>query len=188
MSLPIGLFGVSIATAVLPVVSRQTAERNDEAVRDTVANGVSLMLMLNVPASVGLIVLAHPIASDPRAGPVLRGHGRDGSGPAVLRARSARVFGRSHRVTDLLRARPQSHAGHDQCHDSAGECRAECDAGARARVPRTGARHLDRCAVQRRPLLTLLRRELHGIHDGRIVSAFVRIGAAAARWGSSPRC
>ena len=30
MYLPIGLFGVSIATAVLPVVSRQTAERNDE--------------------------------------------------------------------------------------------------------------------------------------------------------------
>src|SRR4029453_804447 len=51
----------SIATAVLPTVSRHTAERNDEAVRDTIAGGVSLMLMLNVPASVGLSVRAHPI-------------------------------------------------------------------------------------------------------------------------------
>jgi putative peptidoglycan lipid II flippase len=32
-------------------------------------------------------------------------------------------------------------------------------------------------------LLTLLRRELHGIHDGRIASAFVRIGAAAGVMG-----
>ena len=61
MYLPIGLFGVSVATAVLPAVSRQSAENNDSAVRDTVAGGMSLMMMLNVPATVGLYVLATPI-------------------------------------------------------------------------------------------------------------------------------
>lgn len=61
MYLPIGLFGVSIATAVLPAVSRSAAQRDDAMVRDTVANGMSLMLMLNVPATVGLTVLASPI-------------------------------------------------------------------------------------------------------------------------------
>ena len=61
MYLPIGLFGVSIATATLPAVSRQVTEQNLAAVRDTVARGISLMLMLNVPATTGLIVLGVPI-------------------------------------------------------------------------------------------------------------------------------
>ena len=61
MYLPIGLFGVSIATATLPAVSRHVAQRDEPAARRTVADGLSLMLMLNVPATVGLIVLATPI-------------------------------------------------------------------------------------------------------------------------------
>ena len=61
MYLPIGLFGVSIATATLPAVSRQSTERDFVAVRETVTNGLSLMLMLNIPSMVGLIVLAQPI-------------------------------------------------------------------------------------------------------------------------------
>lgn len=61
MYLPIGLFGVSIATATLPAVSRHASQDDREAVRRTVADGLSLMLMLNVPATVGLAVLATPI-------------------------------------------------------------------------------------------------------------------------------
>jgi putative peptidoglycan lipid II flippase len=61
MYLPIGLFGVSIGTAVLPAVSRQVAQRNSAAARATVSDGLSLMMMLNVPATVGLVVLAGPI-------------------------------------------------------------------------------------------------------------------------------
>lgn len=61
MYLPIGLFGISVATAILPAVSRQAAQRNDGGVRTTIADGLSLMLMLNVPATVGLMVLAVPI-------------------------------------------------------------------------------------------------------------------------------
>ncbi len=61
MYLPIGLFGVSIATALLPTVSRQSAARDIAAVRATIREGLSLMLVLNVPATVGLIVLATPI-------------------------------------------------------------------------------------------------------------------------------
>ena len=61
MYLPIGLFGVSIGTATLPTVSRQSTERDFVAVRETVTNGLSLMLMLNIPSMVGLIVLAQPI-------------------------------------------------------------------------------------------------------------------------------
>ena len=61
MYLPIGLFGVSIATAVLPAVSRRTAQRDDDGVRRTVREGMSLMMVLNIPATVGLVVLASPI-------------------------------------------------------------------------------------------------------------------------------
>jgi len=61
MYLPIGLFGVSIATATLPAVSRHVARHDVGAARTTIADGLSLMLMLNVPATVGLMVLATPI-------------------------------------------------------------------------------------------------------------------------------
>ena len=58
MYLPIGLFGVSIATATLPTVSRQSTDNDFGAVRRTISDGLSLMLMLNIPAMVGLMVLA----------------------------------------------------------------------------------------------------------------------------------
>ena len=61
MYLPIGIFGVSIATASLPDISRQAAAADLQAVRHTVSRGLRMMLMLNVPATVGLMVLAQPI-------------------------------------------------------------------------------------------------------------------------------
>jgi putative peptidoglycan lipid II flippase len=61
MYLPIGLFGVSIGTAVLPAVSRHATIGDVAAMRRTIARGLALMLMLNVPATLGLIVLATPI-------------------------------------------------------------------------------------------------------------------------------
>ncbi|MDA1183922.1 MAG: murein biosynthesis integral membrane protein MurJ [Acidobacteria bacterium] len=61
MYLPIGLFGVSIATATLPAVSRHWAKKDEGATRGSVADGLSLMLILNIPATVGLMVLAVPI-------------------------------------------------------------------------------------------------------------------------------
>ena len=63
MYLPIGIFGVSIATASLPDISRQAAAADLAAVRATVSRGLRMMLMLNVPATVGLIVLAEPIVA-----------------------------------------------------------------------------------------------------------------------------
>jgi putative peptidoglycan lipid II flippase len=61
MYLPIGLFGVSIASATLPAISRHSAQHDDRGVRQTLSSGMALMFMLNVPATLGLIVLAHPI-------------------------------------------------------------------------------------------------------------------------------
>ena len=61
MYLPIGLFGVSIATAALPDLSRQATDADKSAMRSTISSSLRMMLMLNVPATVGLIVLARPI-------------------------------------------------------------------------------------------------------------------------------
>jgi putative peptidoglycan lipid II flippase len=61
MYLPIGLFGVSIGTAVLPAVSRHAAVGDTAGIRNTVSRGLGMMLLLNVPATVGLFVLATPI-------------------------------------------------------------------------------------------------------------------------------
>jgi putative peptidoglycan lipid II flippase len=61
MYLPIGLFGVSIATAAVPAVSRHAAAGDRAGIRRTVADALSLMLMLNVPATVGLIALSTPV-------------------------------------------------------------------------------------------------------------------------------
>ena len=61
MYMPIGLFGISIATAALPGISSHAAINDDAGVRGAVAGGLRMMLMLNIPATVGLMVLGVPI-------------------------------------------------------------------------------------------------------------------------------
>lgn len=61
MYLPIGIFGVSIATATTPALSRLAATNEVATMRSTLASAVALMLTLNVPATLGLVVLATPI-------------------------------------------------------------------------------------------------------------------------------
>ena len=61
MYMPIGLFGISIATASLPTISGHAASGDEAGMRRAVSSGLRMMLMLNVPATVGLVVLATPI-------------------------------------------------------------------------------------------------------------------------------
>jgi putative peptidoglycan lipid II flippase len=61
MYLPIGLFGVSIATATAPAMSRLAATADTARMRSTLASAIALMLTLNIPATLGLVVLADPI-------------------------------------------------------------------------------------------------------------------------------
>jgi putative peptidoglycan lipid II flippase len=63
MYLPIGLFGVSIATAALPEISRRAAHEDLAGMRRTISGALRMMLMLNVPATVGLVSLADPIVA-----------------------------------------------------------------------------------------------------------------------------
>jgi putative peptidoglycan lipid II flippase len=61
MQLPIGLFGVSLATVTLPAVARRFAQDDLGAFGRTVKSSLRLALFLSVPAAVGLGVLARPI-------------------------------------------------------------------------------------------------------------------------------
>jgi putative peptidoglycan lipid II flippase len=61
MYLPIGIFGVAIATASIPTLAKQAGEGAQGSMIATVSWAIRLMLALSVPAMVGLIVLAEPI-------------------------------------------------------------------------------------------------------------------------------
>jgi putative peptidoglycan lipid II flippase len=86
MYLPIGLFGVSIATAVLPATARHVALNDQAAIRRTVSRGLGLMLALNIPATIGLIALAVPIVR------VLFEHGRFVSSDTEAVAAAVRLY------------------------------------------------------------------------------------------------
>jgi putative peptidoglycan lipid II flippase len=57
MQLPVGIFGVAIASASLPEVSRSAASGRMDEFRVTVARALGLVLLLTIPSSVGLFVL-----------------------------------------------------------------------------------------------------------------------------------
>jgi putative peptidoglycan lipid II flippase len=61
MQLPLGLFGVSFASAILPSVSRSAASGNMEEFRRTVSRSAGTVLLMTVPSSVGLVLLGRPI-------------------------------------------------------------------------------------------------------------------------------
>jgi putative peptidoglycan lipid II flippase len=61
MQFPIGVFGVAIATATLPRVSRSVAVKDTDDFRHTIASSVRLTFLLTIPSAVGLAVLGHPI-------------------------------------------------------------------------------------------------------------------------------
>ncbi len=58
---PIGIVGVSVATAVIPDLAGHAARAALREMRTTISWGLRMMLMLSVPAVVGLMVLATPI-------------------------------------------------------------------------------------------------------------------------------
>jgi putative peptidoglycan lipid II flippase len=61
MYLPIGLFGVSVATAAIPEVARHVTAGDTAEVRRTISSSLRMMLMLSIPATVGLMALSGPI-------------------------------------------------------------------------------------------------------------------------------
>lgn len=61
MQFPIGVFGVAIATATLPSISKSAALEDIASFRRTIASSIRLTFLLTIPSAVGLIVLGRPI-------------------------------------------------------------------------------------------------------------------------------
>jgi putative peptidoglycan lipid II flippase len=58
---PLGIFGVALATAILPTLSAQAAKGALDELRGTMDFGLRLILFIIIPAMVGLILLRQPI-------------------------------------------------------------------------------------------------------------------------------
>lgn len=63
LEFPIGMFGVAIATVVLPHLSKQYAAKQDKGFSASMDWALKLMLCIGMPCTIGLILLAQPILS-----------------------------------------------------------------------------------------------------------------------------
>ncbi len=61
MQFPIGLFGVAIGTASVPILSRMASEGKLSEFRNTLSSSLSLVFLMTLPSACGLIVLGEPI-------------------------------------------------------------------------------------------------------------------------------
>ena len=187
MYLPIGLFGVSIAAVTLPAVSRQYSEKNLEGVRTTVSDGLSLMFMLNVPATVGLIVLATPIVR------VMYEHGKFTAADTVATAGALQLYAIGLVGYSIVRiVSPVFYAiGANRTPVIVSIVTVLLNAalsfalvrgtalGYRGLPLATSIAALFNCGI----LLFLLRRRMDGIDGGRLVSSILRITLAAGLMG-----
>ncbi len=60
---PLGVFGIAIAVAILPVLSEQAARKELDELRSSLLFGMRLAVFIMVPSSVGLMVLNTPIVN-----------------------------------------------------------------------------------------------------------------------------
>lgn len=63
MEFPLGLFSIAIATVTLPYLSRQYANESMQGFAATIDWSMKLVLLIALPAAIGLIVLADPIVA-----------------------------------------------------------------------------------------------------------------------------
>ena len=61
MQFPIGVFGVAVGTASIPMLSRLAAEEKFGEFRSTLSSSIRLVFLLTLPSACGLIVLSTPI-------------------------------------------------------------------------------------------------------------------------------
>ena len=61
VQLPLAIFGISLATAALPKMTKEVAENDMVALKETVSFSLRTVFAVMVPATVGLMVLANPI-------------------------------------------------------------------------------------------------------------------------------
>lgn len=61
MELPIGVFTIAVATVVFPLIARHAARSDWTSLTADYHKGLRLVLMINVPAAIGLALLSEPV-------------------------------------------------------------------------------------------------------------------------------
>ena len=61
MEFPLGIFGIALASASLPTMSRQAAAGDTAGVAATLGFALRLSIFVSLPATVGLVILSEPI-------------------------------------------------------------------------------------------------------------------------------
>ena len=61
--LPLGIFGISLATAIFPVMSAEAAKKDFAALCKTVSRSLRATVFVAAPATIGLILVARPFIS-----------------------------------------------------------------------------------------------------------------------------
>ncbi|EGQ8106198.1 murein biosynthesis integral membrane protein MurJ [Vibrio parahaemolyticus] len=61
LEFPLGLFGIAIATVILPALSRKHVDSQSEGFAHTMDWGVRMVTLLGIPAMLGLMALAKPV-------------------------------------------------------------------------------------------------------------------------------
>lgn len=61
VQLPIGIFGVALSIAAMPVLARHAAQKDLKGMKETMVSSLTMVFSLTIPASIGLMLLAEPI-------------------------------------------------------------------------------------------------------------------------------
>ena len=187
MYLPIGLFGVSIATATTPAISRMLAQGDSTQVKKTIADGLVLMMILNVPATVGLIALAEPIVR------LMYERGKFMPSDTIAAAAALQFYAVGLLGYSVVRiASPAFYAlGQSRVPVTVSFVTVLANAALNFGLVRVmGYRGLAlgtsiAALLNAGLLLMMLRRRLGGIEGGAIISALLRIGIAAVLMGAA---
>ena len=83
MQLPMGIFGVSIATAIFPLIAAHAAKNEPAELKHAVSAGIRMNMLIALPATAGLIVLSYPINA------LLFRHGMFGARDTLMASQSA---------------------------------------------------------------------------------------------------
>ena len=185
MYLPIGLFGVSIATAATPTISRMVAERDFGRIRSTLADGLGLMMFLNLPATIGLILLAQPIVA------MIFEHGNFTASDTMATAAALQLYAIGLVGYSIVRIiSPTFYAlGRSRIPVTVSAASVIVNIALNVTLVRimgyrglalgTSITAIVNASIQ----LLLLRREIHGLNGSRIAASLARVGAATVVMG-----
>ncbi len=84
--LPLGVIGIAVGTALLPLLSRQLRSGQAEAAAHSQNRALELVFLLTLPAAVALVVIAHPVIT------VLFERGAFGASQSTATAQALAVY------------------------------------------------------------------------------------------------